>query len=152
MNTKECPVCKNRFETRYARQICCGRSCARTQDNARFGNGNWKGGRNKINSGYWKVLAKGHPAADKNGYVLEHRIVMEAKLGRYLLSQERVHHKNGNREDNRPENLELWVLTGGAKKDPPGQRMEDLLQSMLESIPVEQRAVAEEAFRKAFKV
>jgi len=54
--------------------------------------------------------------------VAEHRYVMEQILGRPLLPGETPHHKNGQRADNRPENLELWP-----KPQPPGQRAEDLL-------------------------
>lgn len=47
-------------------------------------------------------------------------MVMEAHLGRALLPEETVHHKNGVRHDNRLENLELW-----SSSHPPGQRVED---------------------------
>lgn len=52
----------------------------------------------------------------------EHRVVMEQMIGRPLFPEETVHHKNGVRNDNRPENLELW-----ASRHPPGQRVEDLV-------------------------
>lgn len=68
---------------------------------------NWKGGTTHHADGYVYVMVPGHPFADKDGYVLEHRLVMEQQLGRYLTSSELVHHKNEVKDDNRPENLEL---------------------------------------------
>lgn len=70
----------------------------------------WKGGRNKQNNGYIMVLARNHPHANRNGYILEHRLVMEKKLRRHLKRWEIVHHKNGIRDDNRIENLELYNI------------------------------------------
>ncbi len=75
---------------------------------AHIGNKNpqWNGGRFKDNSnGYIFVMAKDHPLAKKNGYVAEHRLVIEKKIGRYLKKSEIVHHINGIKDDNRIKNL-----------------------------------------------
>lgn len=82
----------------------------------------WRGGR-WINEGGYVVLSAqhDHPNAIKRGMILEHVKVMSEVLDRPLHPGETVHHKNGIKTDNRPENLELWVL------QPPGQRPEDLV-------------------------
>lgn len=92
---------------------------------------NWNGGRTKDTKGYVRILAP----ADWTGpvyatgrkrqsrYVLEHVYVMSKHLGRLLLSHENVHHKNGVRDDNRIENLELWTST-----QPSGQRVVDVVK------------------------
>jgi len=68
----------------------------------------WKGGRVLTSQGYVWVRSYGHPSASKKGhYVLEHRIIMENILSRYLRDDEVVHHRNHNVSDNRIENLEL---------------------------------------------
>lgn len=68
---------------------------------------NWKGGRKKTPKGYIQILDKNHPNSDVNGYVLEHRIIVEQKLGRYLNEDEIVHHINGVKDDNRSSNLQV---------------------------------------------
>lgn len=80
-------------------------------------------GKPRLDSGGYEVInAPDHPSASKYGTIRVHRMVMEEILGRPLLPGENVHHKNGVRNDNRPENLELWV-----KHQPAGQRAQDLL-------------------------
>jgi hypothetical protein len=71
-------------------------------------NGNWKGGHGITDSGYIKVCCPNHPHRDARGYVFEHRLVMESKLGRYLTEEEVVHHKDYDRKNNRIENLMLF--------------------------------------------
>lgn len=69
----------------------------------------WKGGVKTNKKGYKLILKKGHPLADKNGYILEHRYIMCEHLGRILGKDEIVHHKNGIKNDNRIENLEIMT-------------------------------------------
>jgi hypothetical protein len=80
-------------------------------------------GRLKNELGYITIWAPDHPNARKNGRVLEHVAVVSAHIGRALLPEETVHHKNGNRADNRIENLELW-----SSRHPAGQRVQDKVE------------------------
>jgi len=65
-------------------------------------------GRHKDNCGYIKILKPNHPRTNCQGYVSEHRLVMEEKLGRFLTKIEVVHHIDYNRSNNNPDNLELF--------------------------------------------
>jgi hypothetical protein len=93
------------------------------------------------------IATDGEGSIDKAGYrvlrfgtfpnrtdIYEHRLVMERHLGRSLLPNENIHHRNGRRADNRLENLELWVETQLA-----GQRVEDLVAFVVEHYPEEVR-------------
>lgn len=129
---KECARCGSPFLVaiyhRGARH--CSRSCglkasAEAHPDRFKGKhgGHWKGGRQVVRGYVWvwnpEAAQRMRPGTRKL-YVLEHRLVMEQVLGRHLAPKENVHHKNGVRDDNRPENLELWV-----KHQPPGQRAEE---------------------------
>ena len=107
----KCPKCGSPKEKR---SLACD-SCAERRRN-------WKGGKTTTANGYIYAYAPDHPEANCRGYVMEHRLVMEEHLGRFLKLKENVHHKNGIRDDNTISNLELWT-----KHQPTGSRVEDLL-------------------------
>lgn len=88
----------------------------------REGHFRWKGGVVPAGNGYTKQLVPDHPKARGGGYVHQHVLVMEGVVGRFMRRGENVHHKNGIRSDNRPENLEIWITP-----QPSGQRVEDLV-------------------------
>lgn len=78
---------------------------------------NWRGGRMKTGSGYIRIYRPEHPNANRAGYVYEHRLVMEEKIGRLLLPGEIVDHKDRNRGNNHPDNLQLQESRSRHVKD-----------------------------------
>ena len=72
----------------------------------------WKGGKTIDARGYVLIKNREHPHTKANGYVQEHRLIMEKYLGRFLYNEEVVHHVNGIKDDNRLENLRLFSRHG----------------------------------------
>lgn len=120
----ECPSCEqNRSVKRQTvmrptfTSLC--KSCSGLQ---RRGGGNGR----YMARGYVLITGQyNHPYAHGNGAVLEHRLVMEQKLGRYLEPYERVHHIDGDKANNHPSNLELWTLN-----HPSGIRVLDTVKNL----------------------
>jgi hypothetical protein len=90
--------------TKKSKEICEKISKARKGD---FRNPTAFGGHFKIRNGYRYIYNPTHPNASKDGYVMEHTLAMEKRIGRYLKDYEVVHHINKIRTDNRIENLQL---------------------------------------------
>ena len=140
MKKKTCATCRRRFvpssrhlscPTCRSQSVCgCGRpkqaksqTCADCRSERGESNGNWKGGTTRHKAGYVMVRRREHPRSGKSGYVFEHIVVAEAMLGPHLVLGESVHHRNGVKHDNRPENLELWT-----RPQPSGIRASDAIE------------------------
>lgn len=139
--TVSCQWCKTEFERPHGKaRAFCSRSCSMKARNAGLvANYADLPPKQAAPDGYY-YTRDGYKARKVGGaQVFEHREVMEATIGRPLMPGERVHHRNGKRDDNRPENLELWTGVGTSKKDPHGVRMVDKVLDLLQRLTAEER-------------
>lgn len=124
---KFCEECSKQFKVRpsqYKKRKTCSFKCAAKRRMKLVGRKapNWKGGIEIHSEGYIWIYCPKHPKAHK-GKIAEHRFIMEKCIKRYLTTNEIVHHINGNKKDNRIENLELYNRSSHAKlHHPKGRR------------------------------
>lgn len=130
---RKCLICGEVFKVfkskvkagggKYCSRKCFSNSCIG------IGHPNWKGGRT-IKEGYVFIYNPNHPYCNQRGYVREHRLVMEKRVGRYLETVEIVHHIDENPQNNLPENLELFENSNEHLKYHREQRKKQDLMSV----------------------
>ena len=121
MGIRSCDECGENYKQKSIYVGCrfCSQKCAYA----------WKKGKRlkdtpRISWGYRYSFMPNHPFANDGRYVAEHRLVMEKKIGRYLEPNEIVHHRNGNKLDNRIENLFLMNRADHALSHYPEHKKE----------------------------
>lgn len=107
----KCLFCGKKIKS-FTPSKYCNRNCYFKSDRMKkllSDNGKKRKGKSivayRISWGYKYIFMPEHPNSTKQGYIAEHRLVAEEKIKRYLLREEVIHHINGVRDDNRPENL-----------------------------------------------
>lgn len=115
----ERPVVVRRGHGTYCSRSCKSSALCQLPSGSGTANPNWRGGLTRSSKGYWYVKKPEHPRASKTGYVKRADLVLEVKLGRPLIAGEIAHHKNENKEDDSPDNLELMTLANHTRLHHP---------------------------------
>lgn len=138
----QCEICgQDVFKTISYYERCthhfCSNKCRQIKERSndrKYNSGNWRGGRIKRGK-YWYIKKYDHPNSGKQGYIAEHRLVMEKHLGRYLKPTEVVHHINENPTDNRIENLEVCKNAGTHIRDKHPETWNKLVENQFTHHP-----------------
>jgi len=128
--SRECHHKHVAWEQKYCEQ--CGKPLKRRNSGKRFCSKKCWGLSIRSKNGHINPQGYVMMTVEDSRRVLQHRYIMEQMLGRELFDFEKVHHKNGKRADNDPENLEIWI-----NGHPAGQRLQDIYRKDVERLALE---------------